>query len=57
MPVAFLSALYNLFMYVRVVHGKEGTMGGDWGELWPGVHSVALSLLLAGGMGFCGPTP
>jgi len=32
LPVAFLSALYNLFMYVSVVHGKEGVKRGDWGE-------------------------
>ena len=57
LPVAFLSALYNLFMYVRVVHGKESTIGGDWRELWPGVHSVGLSLFLAGGMSLCAATP
>jgi len=33
LPIAFLSALYNLFMYVRVGHGKERSRGGLWGEL------------------------
>ena len=51
--MALLSALYNLFMYVRLVHGKERAYGGDWAELWSGLHSVCLSLLLAGGMSFC----
>jgi len=51
LPMAFLSALYNLFMYVRVAHGKEGTHGDARGGLWPGLHSVGLSLLLAGGIG------
>lgn len=29
LPVAFLSALYNLFIYVRVVHGKESGRGAE----------------------------
>jgi len=33
LPVAFLSALYNLFYYVSLVHGKEGQPGGEGGEL------------------------
>jgi len=56
-PIAFLAALYNLYLYVRVVHGKEGNMVGDPGELYPVVHSVGLSLALAGGIGllsWCG---
>jgi len=52
LPVAFLSALYNLFIYVSVVHGKEGSRGPLWGELWPGLHSLGLSLLLATCMSF-----
>ena len=52
MPVAFLSALYNLFLYVRLVHGKESSYGGDWAELWSVLHSVVLSLLLSGGISF-----
>jgi len=39
-------------MYVSLVHGKEGRVGGDGGGLWPGVHSVSLSLLFAGRMGY-----
>jgi len=52
LPIAFLSALYNLFMYARVVHGKERHRGSIWGELWPGMHSVGLSLILSAGMSF-----
>jgi len=37
-------------MYVRIAHGKEGTTAGDRRELWPRVHSVGLSLILAGGL-------
>jgi len=50
MLVAFLSTLYNLFLYVSLAHGKEGNVGDDGGCLWPGVHSVGLSLLLSGGI-------
>jgi len=38
-------------MYVRIAHGKEGTAVDGWREMWPRVHSVGLSLVLAGGMG------
>jgi len=54
LPVAFLSAVYNLFLYVSVVHGKERVCGGEMSGPWPCLHSVGLSLLLAGGLGLWG---
>ena len=54
LPVAFLSALYNLFIYVRVVHGKERGRGAEFSGPWSCIHSVGLSLLLAGGLGLWG---
>lgn len=38
-------------MYVRLSHGKESPSIRRGGEIWPGVHSVGLSLALAGGLG------
>lgn len=55
--MAFLSALYNLFLYVRVVHGKEGYGASLWAETWPVVHSVGLSLSLSGALGCFGYLP
>merc|ERR1719230_794262 len=51
LPAALLAALYNLHLYVRLTHGKESSAASPWGELWASVHSVGLSLALAGGLG------
>ena len=51
LPAALLAALYNLHLYVRLTHGKESASAAPWGELWARVHSVGLSLALAGGLG------
>lgn len=50
LPAAFLAALYNLHLYVRLTHGKEGPTASHWGEIWTRCHSVGLSLLAAGGL-------
>lgn len=51
LPAALLAALYNLHLYVRLTHGKESASAAPWGELWARIHSVGLSLALAGGLG------
>lgn len=51
LPAAFLAALYNLHLYVRLTHGKEPPAATSWGEVWARGHSVGLSLLAAGGLG------
>jgi len=51
LPAAFLAALYNLHLYVRLTHGKETDSALSWGEIWARCHSVGLSLLAAGGLG------
>jgi len=56
LPAAFLGALYNLHLYIRLTHGKESTAASPTGEIWTRSHSVGLSLVLAGGLGlFNGP--
>ena len=52
LPAAFLGALYNLHLYVRLTHGKEAPAATPCDDFWAGVHSVALSFVLAGGLGF-----
>ena len=51
LPAAFLAAVYNLHLYVRLTHGKETITATAWGEIWARGHSVGLSLLSAGGLG------
>lgn len=51
LPAAFLGALYNLHLYIRLTHGKESSTASPWGEIWASCHSVGLSLVLAGGLG------
>lgn len=51
LPAAFLGALYNLHLYIRLTHGKESTAATPSGEVWTRCHSVGLSLVLAGGLG------
>ena len=50
-PAAFLGALYNLHLYIRLTHGKESAASSPSGEFWSRCHSVGLSLVLAGGLG------
>ena len=51
LPAAFLGALYNLHLYIRLTHGKESVAAPLPGEIWSRGHSVGLSLVLAGGLG------
>ena len=44
-PVAFVGVLYNLFIYVRLGHGKERQQRGDLAFVWPFLRSTSLSLL------------
>ena len=50
LPAAFLGALYNLHLYIRLTHGKESPAASPPGEIWTSCHSVGLSLVLAAGL-------
>jgi len=47
-PAAFLAALYNLYLYVRLTRGVATPQAAGGGDFWPGWHSIRLSLLAAG---------
>nr|AKS04119.1 NADH dehydrogenase subunit 4 [Parasagitta setosa] len=47
-PIAFLGVLYNLFMYISLMHGKETFHLSFLGLMWPMISSITLSLLMSG---------